>query len=554
MSNSISVWSPVTLSAVVGGLLVWAAFPPIGAAPLAWLGIAVWVWLCRWPSDFSRRDYVGIFLAALVQWMLVLHWVRLPHWTTWFGWLPLSAYLAVYVPLFVVLLRTALRLGAPLVLATPIVWTGLELIRARFATGFPIALLGHTQVELPQLIQVADLFGAYGVSFLVVVGATAIALLFPRPTMAISGRPASSRFAWSAAICSILFAAGLLALAVAYGRHRLNVAVEPDATTIRVALIQGAIDTDFDVDNTLEMVQEYVTQTQTTLASDGPFDLVVWPESMFAYPWISITQPGPLHVPGDAGRSPEEYRTDTLDWQIASANQARVIVRAMGSPLLAGTTRLEFSNRPVRRFNSALYFDTDGKLLASYDKMHPVLFGEYLPFGKLLPWLYTLTPMRSGVEKGAAPACIDVRGIKLAPHICFENTVPHLLRRQYITLRDQGCEPDALVTITNDGWFWGSSLLDIHLAAAVFRTVELRRPLLIAANTGFSAWINDRGQVLARGPRRATGAVVAKVACANGPNGSVYLRWGDLPVGFCSAVCGYLALVAGAKSASDKRP
>jgi apolipoprotein N-acyltransferase len=194
------------------------------------------------------------------------------------------------------------------------------------------------------------------------------------------------------------------------------------------------------------------------------------------------------------------------------------------------------------RFNSALYLDNQGRLLDSYDKMHPVLIGEYLPMGKLLPWLYALTPMGGGVEKGAAPKCFKIGGVKLAPHICFENTVPHLLRRQYRVLQAQGCEPDALVTITNDGWFWGSSLLDIHLAAAVFRAVELRRPLLIAANTGFSAWINCRGQILAQGPRRDTGALVAVVTRAKGASESVYLRWGDLPVGLCAIVCGLLPI------------
>ena len=158
-----------TMWAIAGGLLVWLAFPPAGAAPLAWLGASVWVWLCRLPRRYSQRDYGGFYLAGLIHWMLVIHWVRLPHWSAWIGWFALSAYLAVYLPLFIALVRQALRLGVPLVFAAPIVWSGLEVIRGRAFTGFAMALLGHTQVEMPVLIQIADLFGAYGVSFVIMI-------------------------------------------------------------------------------------------------------------------------------------------------------------------------------------------------------------------------------------------------------------------------------------------------------------------------------------------------------------------------------------------------
>ena len=104
-----------------------------------------------------------------------------------------------------------------------------------------------------------------------------------------------------------------------------------------------------------------------------------------------------------------------------------------------------------------------------------------------------------------------MNGVRICPSICFENTVPHLIRRQVRDLRAQGTPPDLLVTITNDGWFWGSSLLDLHLACGAFRAIETRLPALIAANTGFSAWIDDCGRIRSQGPRRQEGVVVAEV-------------------------------------------
>ena len=86
----------------------------------------------------------------------------------------------------------------------------------------------------------------------------------------------------------------------------------------------------------------------------------------------------------------------------------------------------------------------------------------------------------------------------------------HVIRRQVNALAAEGREPDVLVNLTNDGWFWGSSELDLHLACGVFRAVECRKPLLIAANTGFSAWIDGDGRIREQGPRRARDVIVAE--------------------------------------------
>ena len=112
---------------------------------------------------------------------------------------------------------------------------------------------------------------------------------------------------------------------------------------------------------------------------------------------------------------------------------------------------------------------------------------------------------RSARRRATGPRRSTLGGVRIAPNICYESVLSHVIRRQVNALAAEGREPDMLVNLTNDGWFWGSSELDMHLACGVFRAVECRKPLLIAANTGFSAWIDGDGRILEQGPRRATG-------------------------------------------------
>jgi len=129
----------------------------------------------------------------------------------------------------------------------------------------------------------------------------------------------------------------------------------------------------------------------------------------------------------------------------------------------------------------------------------------------------------------------------VAPNICYESVLPQVIRRPVNALAAEGREPDVLVNLTNDGWYYGANELDLHLICGVFRAVECRKPFLIAANTGFSAWIDGDGRIVALGPRRATGTVVAEVR--PDPRQSWYLRHGDWAGGVCLAVCVVLAAV-----------
>jgi len=111
----------------------------------------------------------------------------------------------------------------------------------------------------------------------------------------------------------------------------------------------------------------------------------------------------------------------------------------------------------------------------------------------------------------------------------------HVIRDQITIQRARGEEPEILVNLTNDGWFRGSSELDLHLACGVFRAVECRKPFLVAANTGFSAWIDSCGRIVRQAGRRTTGWIVADVELDN--RTSPYLAYGDVPAGLCLIAC-----------------
>ena len=196
-------------------------------------------------------------------------------------------------------------------------------------------------------------------------------------------------------------------------------------------------------------------------------------------------------------------------------------------------------------YNSILLAGGDGKAITVYDKTHLVPFGEYIPFASNMPIIYYLTPISGGMGVGAGPVAMDAPlrdggVLRLCPSICYETVVPHVIRRQVATFSAAGGRPDALVNVTNDAWFWGSSELDMHLACGVYRAVENGLPLLVAANGGLSAVIDATGEVRALGPRMAEQALVADVPPATA-RATFYSRWGDVLAGACLAVAGVLA-------------
>ena len=529
------------LSATANALL-WAAFPPLGLFPLAWLVPLAWARLIQEEKLPGRRPYWVIWAVSALAWGILLEGVGRAYWANYFGLVLMGTYLAVYQVLFVGLARVAVhRWKLSVVIAAPTVWTGLELVRGYLITGFSMALLGHTQVPATSLLQIADLFGAYGVSFLVIFVGACIARSMPQ-----RGRRWST---WP-----IVTAVGVLACVFAYGRARILDSNEADdASSLKVALIQGTEDTILDSDvaaaqqRAIDTRDQYWRLTLDVCAKHDDIDLIVWPEGVFSGNVPQLIVKGKVTAPPGSGLGPIEIEerisqrnrifVEKTRMAASEFNRATVgdATNARRTFLLVGCDTIELTGDTQQNYNAALLIDPRGEVVGRYDKMHRVVLGEYVPFGDHFPWLYDLVPIGRGLTPGQHPSSFDVHGVNISPSICFEDTVPHLIRRQVRELTERGDRPDVLVNLTNDGWFWGSGILDLQLTCAVFRAIELRRPLLVAANTGLTASIDSNGTVRGTLPRRREGVVVTDVTIRR--RTSLYEQWGDVFAGLCMLAC-----------------
>jgi apolipoprotein N-acyltransferase len=535
-------------------LLLWGAFTPLDFGPLAWVSLVPLLALVRLENP-PRRMYVIIFAGGLLFWVMALQWMRLGHPVMYIAWWALSVYLGLYFPLFVGLARVAVwRLRVPLTLAAPIVWVGLELLRGYLMTGFGWYYLAHSQYRWIELIQISDLVGAYGVSFLIALVSGCIAEMLPAGFFVRLGLlPASAQAAGLHVISNrgtFIRVAGCLAVfasVLGYGYARRSGGEFPPGP--RVALVQGNVPSEVKHDPQdwprIQQRHEYLTG----LAVKEQPDLIIWPETMFRWPLVDI----PLEV------SDEQLQAAHPQLRISQLRDPGVrkrlanIAQMAGSALVIGLERVAIDAQHIRAYNSAVFVRADGTLAGRYDKLHRVVFGEYIPLVDTFPWLRKLTPFGEhfGIDAGDGCAAFEHQGFRFAPIICFEDTVPQVVRGivNATSVKAPGGPKriDFLVNLTNDGWFHGSSELDQHLVTAAFRCVEFRTPMVRAVNTGISAFIDGDGVIRRKAvglktnePKQDEAVVVDYVPLDR--RRSLYLAGGDWFPGICLVCCGVLTL------------
>lgn len=494
--GSVGAWSMSLLSAV----LMWACFTPVNASPLAWVALIPLLLLIR-IEHRTRWMYAAIYCGGLLGQLATLQWMRLGDPTMYFAWASLSVYLAMYSVVFVATSRVAVQQwGMPLVAVGPLVWTGLEYLRAHLLTGFGWYFLSHSQYRWLELIQISDLVGAYGVSFVIAMSSAALALLVPHAWLI--------RFRLSHSSTGPVMASGLtlpqlvqvaaafvvFGSTLTYGYVRRSQAEFTPGP--RVALIQGNFPASLRVRPPLEedvFLKHLQLMAQTV--KEQP-DVIIWPEGMFPYPLLKA----PSSLTDEQLQTltpyikPAEWRDETVRKTLATESLRT------NAALIVGINAYFAETDRVRQYNSAAFVQPGMGLSGRYDKLHRVPFGEYIPFRETLPWLVNLTPYRGsdGLDKGRQGVVFEYGKWRMAPVICFEDTVPHLVRGIVAmgSANDTGKDVDLLVNLSNDGWFHGSSELDQHLITSAFRAVECRTPLVRAVNTGISAIIDGDGAIL----------------------------------------------------------
>lgn len=483
------------------GMLLTVIQPPIGFSWLAWVAWVPFILVCSSNVKFRLLALIA-YLVSLCYWLGNLYWI-VP--VTIVGWLAFCLYTAVLWPMLAFGLRYCRLKKIPLVLAVPVLVVGVERLQGLFLGGFLWRHLSHSQYANITLIQIADIFGAAGVSFLIAMvnGLVAELILDTRCSM-LGTRCWKSIFKISN-LLRIGLVCAVLITAVMYGRWRVGQSQE----TVKAGPLVGSLQSNIpqSVKRTFQESDRIFAELmeKSRVAAAAGAELIIWPETMVQ----AILEPTVLGLL-DASHS---YRVFDKALSEHAKDTAFVLVGAYGGrPEIEEDMSIEL----IQRYNSAFLYKRDGRQSDKrYSKIHLVPFGEFIPFRKKFPALFNLlmkfTPYNYDytLDAGSEYTVFEMTGreqqgqtYRFSVMICYEDTVPVIARR--FALDSSGVKRlDWLVNISNDGWFVrfkdnkvsASAELVQHMAVCVFRAVENRLSVVRSVNTGISCLIDSVGRV-----------------------------------------------------------
>lgn len=457
----------VPLAWFLPGFLLWASFPPMGESADCLFAIAPLMWLSRrsTPGESAKRWFQSgaFFWIATLSWMPAIVKNGGPWPLVVLGWFALAAYCAGYFALYGFLsakywawARIPRRYGhtwriVGIAIVEPLLWCGLELVRSRFLGGFAWNHLGvipaNNGFGAP-----AALGGVYLLSAVVIlINGTAAGIAERVWQSQRSGFPLLRRYGTLETILAVGLIAGIYSIS-----SRVVHSPQENDTSLKVALVQRNFPCIFK-QQTQYPIDVY-TKLLTNISALKP-DLVVLAES-------ALAEFGPIDQQG-------------------AKNFARFVQDKTGGALLAGGTRYDDG----RIFNSAALYYKDGKF-ATYDKVHLVPFGEYIPGDKIFTSLQKLAPVGScsAGELKTLPLDSGANANKIGVSICYEDTDSTLMRR----LAQMGA--GLLVFITNDSWFSNSAEAEAHAWQATARAIETGLYAVRVGNNGVSGTITPSGK------------------------------------------------------------
>ncbi|HTL54707.1 MAG TPA: apolipoprotein N-acyltransferase [Candidatus Limnocylindrales bacterium] len=460
------------------GILFATAFPKFNFPVLAWLAPGVVVWLAH--NRSGKRVLLSGFLSGLGCWLVMMYWLlMIPFrlyglgaylvqsavgatcmgtwcWLCWRLWPPRNR-AAGDLRSHWAALTSWERLRWPVLCAAA--WVVTELILARFLPGFP-GFLGASQFRWLALIQISNSTGVYGVSFLI--SWLSVSLF----CAALALWSDKERFCWPV----IQLVPPLLALAgvLIYGRHELLGAGET-AKHYKIALVQPAIPQSaiWDPNEKTNRFLKLLHLSQAALAEKP--NLLVWPETA---------------LPEMIARN--QFTQDAVANLLRPYKSWMVLGAADYDPV-PGVT----GQNGMQWYNSAFLINPAGDMAGRYHKRHLVPFGEFMPGARLFPFLARLRAAGAGLTSGNSPGLFHMTEppANCSVLICYEDLFPDEVR-ECLTQ-----ETDFLLNLTNDAWFGDSAAQWLHLVNALFRSVELRLPLVRCCNNGISCWIDALGRL-----------------------------------------------------------
>ncbi len=569
----------VLLSGLTVALFSWIS-PPYALPLLAFVCLAPWLlsvltirraWLVHWSS----------FVFGWLLFLINLRWL-MP--VTGLGYAALAFYLAIYWPLTAWAVRTGRRHGIAPLWSFPIIWVACEYLRAWLMSGFPWLFLAHSLYSQSWLIQISDLVGAYGVSFLLaLVNAVVVGLILMRRPAAAGEQRESPRQVWA----GVATAAVLLVATLAYGSYRCGQQTFTPGPRIAVVQHDFPLESKPPYGERAHVIFGKYVQLAVEAAAERP-DLLVFPETVWGATqnidflsvdrgavedtWVGAWQYGRLCHEAVSAFARGDYAVvngvlEELERRYGGRLPRLPNTAGPAVTVVLGATSLETFPEATypqhKRYNSALLYDDTGRQLPiRYDKMHLVPFGEFVPFrGGRLHWLYRwlnrLSPFSEGgtidysLWPGDEPTVFELSGpdgtTRFGTPICYEDVMPYVIRDFVWAERTR--RVDFLVNISNDGWFVYGNELPQHLAICAFRAVENRVPIARAVNTGISGFIDPNGRIYSvverDGRRYGRGVIGYRVdRVLLDERGSFYGRTGDWFARICLVLTGALWIVA----------
>jgi apolipoprotein N-acyltransferase len=446
------------------------------AGVIAYLGLIYWVVVA-----VHRYGNIPLPLAIPILLMLVL-------------------YLSLYWGAFAFLASYIKEKGEwVMLLAFPALWVGLEYVRSFLLSGFPWALVGYSQYLNTPFVQIADITGVYGVSFLLILINTFLFLWIVR-----------WRERKRVPLQITLFTMVLVAVTCAYGFWKIHTPLTTNKG-LTVGVAQGNIEQDVKWDKAFQRETLDVYRKLSAKLSRTSPHLVIWPETAV-----------PSYFPSGT----------RLDRKVLA------VPYQFKTYLLFGSLSSRKKGKEVKIYNSAYLISPRSRIVNRYDKMHLVPFGEYVPLSSFFPFFNSLVGI-GNITPGEDVAIFQLPRGKFGTLICFEVIFPELCRK---FVRNGA---DFMVTITNDAWFGRTSAPHQHLAQATFRSIENRMWLVRAANTGISAFVDPWGRINTASGLFTREVLTGKIGL-RGSNMTFYTRYGDVFAIFCSllgiGLVGYVML------------
>lgn len=453
------------------------------------------------------RSFLTGLLTGFFYYTILLYWIvivlsqygGLPVWMAVGALLLLSIYMSLYLAVFCFL--TSIVSGrywqkerpiGTLVFIAPFIWVGLDWVRSLFFTAFPWMDLAYGLYKQLYLIQAADLGGHHLITLCIVLVNCLVLYIFEQQQQQVHW---NIRFEkrMMMLLCSFLVFVG------GYSYLRFNQMSQSlhKGFNAQVSVIQGNIEQDdkWTAENKTKTVKKYI-DLSTQALNENMSELVVWPET--AMPFF--------------------LQQDQLFRSIGNFVKNKNIWLLTGAPFFSQSLQENQKDLKTSYYNSAVLVNPDGIILQRYDKMHLVPFGEYVPMRKALPFLEPLVHVITDFTPGEAITTLSFGSLKLGVLICFESIFPDLARTQ----TELGA--NLLVNLTNDAWYGRSSAPYQTLAMSVFRSIENRRSLVRAANTGISCFIDPLGAISHQSEIFISTHLTSKVPILE--NLSVYNRFG----------------------------